>query len=126
MENLDNKNSDGSVDKELQADFRTVLYAIWKKKTFVCLATMVCSVSSLVIALTIPNVYESKALLAPKLSGGASGLTGLASQYGGLASLAGINIGGISEENNKTQIAINTIKSFDFFVYIYIKRYCQS
>ena len=56
-----------------------------------------------------------RALLAPRVDGGAGGSLGqLASQYGGLASLAGINIGGLGDDG-KTAIATEMLKSREFF-----------
>jgi hypothetical protein len=72
-------------------------------------------VISVSVALNLPNKYTSEALLAPRAEGGVGGGLGqLASQYGGLASLAGINIGGLGE-GGKTAIAIEMLKSREFF-----------
>ena len=71
---------------------------------------------SVVVALSMPNIYQSTAILAPKSDGGTGGLSRLASQYGGLASLAGINLGGIGgDSNSKPAIAIEKMKSLSFF-----------
>jgi len=80
--------------------------------TFITGFVAACAV---LFALWLPNIYESKALLAPKDESGAGGLAGLARQYGGLASLAGINIGGGGGESSRAMIAQQKIQSLDFF-----------
>jgi uncharacterized protein involved in exopolysaccharide biosynthesis len=51
-------------------------------------------------------------LLAPAEQENSGGLAGLAGQFGGLASLAGVNLGGGS--SNKAQLAIEVLKSRQF------------
>ena len=75
---------------------------------------------SVVAVLSMPNVYKSQALLAPNEDAGASGLAALASQYGGLASLAGIDLGGGS--TNKSDLGIEVLKSRKFITE-FIKRH---
>ena len=71
---------------------------------------------SLGVAFYLPNIYESKAVLAPKSSGGSSDLARLASQYGGLASLAGINVSGLGDESgNRARLALEVVKGHKFF-----------
>ena len=68
------------------------------------------------MALSLPNIYQSTAILAPKSDGGSGGLSRLASQYGGLASLAGINLGGVGGDGmTKSAIALEKMKSLSFF-----------
>ena len=81
----------------------------------ITLITGFAAACAVLYALSLPNIYESKALLAPKGEDGAGGLAGLARQYGGLASLAGINIGGGGGESSKSMIAQQKIQSLDFF-----------
>ena len=75
---------------------------------------------SYLVALSIPNKYTSEALLAPRADGGAGGTLGkLASQYGGIAGLAGISLG-VGGEQSKTAVAIQTLLSRHFFeLYLY-------
>ncbi|WP_412971509.1 Wzz/FepE/Etk N-terminal domain-containing protein [Glaciecola sp. MF2-115] len=65
-------------------------------------------------AFLLPNIYKSEVLLAPNSNGNQGGVSGLSSQLGGLASLAGVNIG--SAENQKTTLAINIMKSRTFTI----------
>lgn len=69
--------------------------------------------SSVIYAINQPNIYKASTLLAPAgEQGGAGGLAKMAGQFGGLASLAGINLGGGS--TNKTGLALAVIKSRSF------------
>lgn len=62
-----------------------------------------------IYSLTLPNRYKASALLAPTSSGGGGGL---ASQYGGLASLAGISLP--KGETTTAETAMAVIKSRKF------------
>lgn len=66
----------------------------------------------LLIAFNTADKFRSQALLAPAEQSSASGLSGLASQLGGVASLAGVNLGAGGAD--KTIEAIETLKSKAF------------
>jgi len=105
--------SEGYAD---EIDLRELFLVLWQGRLSIVLGTLIGAILSVGYALSLPNIYEAKALLAPKAEG--SGLSGLAGQFGGLAGLAGIDIGG--GEASKTQIALETLKSRSFFAeYIY-------
>ncbi|WP_345889123.1 Wzz/FepE/Etk N-terminal domain-containing protein [Shewanella algae] len=97
-----------------EIDLRELFSVIWQGKWLIAGVTLVFAVASVVIALMLPNIYKSEALLAPASEEqGAGGLAGLASQFGGLASMAGINLGG-NGGTDKTQLAIEVLKSRQF------------
>lgn len=97
-----------------EIDLRELFSVIWQGKWLIAGVTLVFAVASVVIALMLPNIYKSEALLAPaSKEQGAGGLAGLASQFGGLASMAGINLGS-SGNTDKTQLAIEVLKSRKF------------
>jgi len=98
-----------------EIDLKELFTVLWNGKLVITLITGLAAVCTVLYALSLPNIYESKALLAPKGEGGAGGLAGLARQYGGLASLAGINIGGGGGESSKSMMAQQKIQSLDFF-----------
>ncbi|MFT5297274.1 MAG: hypothetical protein ACI9YH_003306 [Colwellia sp.] len=78
------------------------------------------AVSSVIYAINQPNIYKASTLLAPAgEQGGAGGLAKMAGQFGGLASLAGINLGGGSAD--KTGLALAVIKSRSFIEKFIIK-----
>ena len=101
-------------------DLREMFAVVWDQRKVVALITFVSAFCSLLLALWLPNIYESKALLSPREDDNVSGLGALARQYGGLASLAGINLGGIGGDSNNSMLAQQKIKSLDFFTrYLY-------
>ena len=107
------------ADDEL--DLRELFSVLWKGKSIIALFTGLAAFLSLTVALSIPNSYQSTALLAPKSHGGAGSLSRLASQYGGLASLAGMNLGGLDGDGmSKSALALEKMRSFAFFEqYVY-------
>ncbi|WP_088331582.1 Wzz/FepE/Etk N-terminal domain-containing protein [Lacimicrobium sp. SS2-24] len=86
-----------------------LLKAAWCGKWLIIAATFCAGLGSIYAALQMPNMYTSEAILAPKEEKGISGVSG---QLGGLASLAGIDIGG--GNGNKTDIALEVLKSRKF------------
>jgi hypothetical protein len=99
-----------------EIDLRELFQVLWKGKVLITLITGGVAALSVVVALSLPNIYKSTAILAPKSSGSAGGLSRLASQYGGLASLAGINLDGMGSDGiSKPEIAIEKMKSLSFF-----------
>lgn len=98
---------------EDEIDLRELFSVIWQGKWLIIAITAVFAIGSVIFAIVQPNIYKSEALLAPAESEQGGGLAALAGQFGGLASMAGINLrggGGI----NKTQMAIEVMKSRQF------------
>lgn len=87
--------------------------AIWAKKLTVIFISFIFAVTSIYFAISQPNIYKASAILAPVSDeGGAGGLSALAGQFGGLASMAGINLGGGASD--KTALALEILKSRAF------------
>ena len=60
---------------------------LWGGKWLISAVTGLAAAISVVVALSLPNIYTASALLAPAESGG-GGLSGLMKRYGGFGSLA--------------------------------------
>ena len=73
--------------------------------------TAVFAFVSVIYALSVPNQYKATVLLSPAQSE-SSGLSGALSQLGGLASLAGVSMGGSA--STEGQIAQEIMKSWSF------------
>ena len=87
--------------------------AVWAGKVTIILISFVFAVASIYFALSKPNIYKASAILAPASSeSSAGGLSALAGQFGGLASMAGINLGGGTSD--KTALALEILKSRTF------------
>jgi uncharacterized protein involved in exopolysaccharide biosynthesis len=109
MNNIINNNDTSELYDEI--DLNEIFQIIWNKKFFIISFTFIVAVVSVIIALKQPNVYTSKALLAP-----AASENSLSSKLGALSSIA--SLGGFSlpsASNSKDSEAIERIKSYEFF-----------
>ncbi|UJL42914.1 LPS O-antigen length regulator [Shewanella vesiculosa] len=102
-----------SVESD-EIDLRELFAVIWQGKWLIIAITAVFAIGAVIFAINQPNIYKSEALLAPAdAEQGGGGLAALAGQFGGLASMAGINLGG-GGGVDKTQMAIEVMKSRQF------------
>ena len=84
---------------------------LWAGRLKIIAITIIFAFASLIYALIVPNQYQATALLAPSQSDG-GGLSGALGQLGGLASLAGVSIGGT--DSTESQIAQEIMRSWSF------------
>lgn len=110
-ESMPNNAYNNIADDEI--DLRELFTAIWQGKWIIIFITTLFAVASVFYAINQPNIYKSEALLAPAEQDKAGGLGALAGQFGGLASLAGVNLGSASGVD-KTQMALEVLKSRQF------------
>lgn len=103
---------DYALEKEI--DLRELFAALWQGKWIIVAVTVCCSLASLFYALSLPNIYRAEALLAPANVDDSGGAGALAAQYGGLASLAGINIDSFGNGQNKIALGVEVLKSRKF------------
>ena len=87
-----------------------LLNILWKKKIMLISITTTFAIGSVLYALSLPNIYTSKTLLAPSEQS-----ESLLSTLGSYTSLVGGMIPFPSGAVNKSQEAVERIKSFDFF-----------
>lgn len=95
---------------EDEIDLRELFGALWAEKIKILAITTIFAVASLIYSLSIPNQYKATAILAPASDGG--GLSDTLGQLGGLAIMAGMNIGG--GESSESQIAQEIMRSWSF------------
>ena len=101
----------GVVDEEI--DLRELFSIIWQGKWIVIIITALFAIASVIYAIKQPNIYIATTLLAPvSEQSGAGGLAKMAGQFGGLASLAGIDLGGGGTD--KTGLALEVLQSRSF------------
>lgn len=94
-----------------EIDLKELFGVLWAGKKLIIAVTGAAAVLSVVIALLMTNIYRSEALLMP--ASGGDGVGSLAAKYGGLASLAGISLGG-GGAGDKTALGIEVLKSRQF------------
>ena len=111
MENDVQSNVRVSQEYDDEIDLRELFGVLWAAKRKIIAITAVFAVASVIYALSVPNQYKATALLSPAQSSG-GGLSGALGQLGGLASLAGVSIGG--GESSESQIAQEIMKSWSF------------
>ena len=92
-------------------NFYELFQVLLDAKKLIIGLTAVFMVGSILYALKLPNVYTSTAILSP-VNQQASGLSGSLSRIGGLANLAGLNVGFNGESDSK--VAQEIIKSWGF------------
>ncbi|HVO45253.1 MAG TPA: Wzz/FepE/Etk N-terminal domain-containing protein [Steroidobacteraceae bacterium] len=81
------------VSPENEIDVVALWWIIWDHKTLVITTTFVCTLVALVLALTATPLYRATVVVTEVHDTGLGSDSGLASQIGGLASLAGLSLG---------------------------------
>lgn len=110
MAREDNAFTPRTRDEEI--DLREVVRVLWRGKWLIGAVTLVSAIIAIVVAVAMPNIYRAEALLAPNDQDRAGGVSALAAQYGGLASLAGIDLG--SAQADKTVLGLEILRSRKF------------
>ena len=101
------QNTEIFMDDEI--DLKELFAALWDGKPIISVITGIAAAISVIVALSLPNIYTASALLAPAENSG-GGLSGLMKQYGGLASRAGVSLPG-GEEGSRARLGMELMKS---------------
>tara|TARA_Y100000992_G_scaffold99109_1_gene64134 strand:+ start:765 stop:1679 length:915 start_codon:yes stop_codon:yes gene_type:complete len=109
MNNSINMNNNEQLDDEI--DIKSIFKIILNGKRLIIASTVLFSIITVIYSLTLPNIYQSTALLSPV--GEKSSSSGSFDNIGGLASLAGVSISS-SSDGNSTK-AITKITTLSFF-----------
>jgi LPS O-antigen subunit length determinant protein (WzzB/FepE family) len=94
-----------------EIDLKELFSVLWAAKKLIITITSIFAIVSVIYALSLPNQYKASALLAPAQQQ-VGGLSGALGDLGGLAALAGVNIGG--GDGGEAQIAQEIIVSWGF------------
>lgn len=107
----DNKHS---INFDDAIDLKELFFILVQGKWIIASMTAFFSIVGIIYSLSLPNIYESKALLAPVDESSSLMSGGVLSEYSGLAGLAGISLtGGDNSSNSKK--AIEVMSSLSFF-----------
>lgn len=101
-----------SLSEEIS--LKDVWREVFKRKWLIIFISSISCIFSVIIAINLPNIYKSKVVLVPQ-SEEQGGLSSLAKNLGGLAGLAGVNLGK-SSGPEKSVISLEILKSQDFIV----------
>ncbi len=95
-----------------EIDLKELIIALWNGKKIIIAVTALFMILGVAFALSKPNTYQSSATLVSAQGEQAGSLAAVASQFGGLASLAGVSLKD-SSTDNKT-LALAELKSRKF------------
>mgnify|MGYP003649684975 CR=1 FL=1 len=97
-------------NRDDEIDLRELFGILWAEKWLITGITAVAAMISVVVALTMTEIYTAETTLAQAEQEQSSG--GLASQFGGAAALLGVNINSGSGDNINTAIATLMSRQF--------------
>ncbi|EJS2608300.1 LPS O-antigen length regulator [Vibrio sp. B511a] len=95
-----------------EIDLRELFRALWSGKWIIVSTTLIFALTAVVYTLNLPNIYKADALLATTESSNGGGLSKMAGQLGGIAALAGVNLGSV--ESSQAELAVQVLKSRKF------------
>lgn len=110
--NLNHLSNPTTSPADDEIDLRELFTILWEGKWIIIAITFVFAVGSVLYALSLPNTYKADVLLAPSENSNGGSLSQMAGQFGGLAALAGVNLG--SPESSQADLAMKVIKSRQF------------
>lgn len=96
------------------------LIDLWRvlmaRKWMIFWVTTLFTVGAVVYALVAPEIYKAEATLAPVKSEGGGRMASLAAQFGGIASLAGVELGGGGSPTEEAIAILNSRRFINGFV----------
>ena len=113
--NIEVTNPNTLVEYEDDFSMRDLVEIIQKSKKLILYVALAFFIGSSLYIFTSPNQYTSSTLLSvvDDTEAGGNGFSDLTNRYGGLASLAGVNLGGDSK--SKANLVIEILKSRQFY-----------
>tara|TARA_B110000091_G_C13690214_1_gene421712 strand:- start:25 stop:948 length:924 start_codon:yes stop_codon:yes gene_type:complete len=107
-------NSNSQLLQDDGLDIMVIIKSIWNQRILVSSLFLLACIASVWFALSLPNIYKSRVILAP--------VTGLSDsslmQNSALSSLASITGRKITNQANSTNEAVQILKSYSFFAEI--------
>lgn len=93
-------------------DLKKLFVTVMKGKLLIFISVLIFMIAAISLSLTLPSIYKSEVLLMSAQNDDSSSLAGLSSQLGGLASIAGVDLGAGGQD--KTVYATEVMKSREF------------
>lgn len=97
-----------------------LLSVLWQSKKLIVALTLIFFGAGIVYSFTLPNTYKAQAILAPADDSNSNALSGVAGQFGGLASLAGVSLPGSGVD--RVTVAMEVLRSRVFIADFINKR----
>lgn len=110
----------GNNQGDDEFDFLEIAKVLFKKKYFIFAVALIAAIAGLVYAKSLPNIYKSEVLVIPDKrvgSSGGGGAASLASQFGGLASIMGVSLGGGGGQQNESEVYLAIMRTRPFAEY---------
>jgi hypothetical protein len=108
---MTNQNNSDTDNQEDELNLIEIYNQLIIKKTVIFTVTSLFFLAGVIYSLLLPTIYTSNSQLTSVSSSGQT--SGPSSQLGGLAAIAGLNLG--TAGGDKATISVETIKSRDFF-----------
>lgn len=105
----DVRNNMNNVESD-EIDLGKLISSVWQGRLTILFITFLFGLLSIFYASNLNDVYKSELVVAPAEQQGSSGLSG---QLGGLAAIAGVNLGS-SSSVDKTTLALHILQSREF------------
>ena len=117
---MENNLKTNPLNNDDEIDLIHLLKVLWKGKRLIIALTTFSSITAVIFSLSLPDIYESKALLSPV--GSESGSSKSMNNIGGLASqLAGINLS--TSFGGNSAKALEKVGTLSFFKDNILKAY---
>lgn len=110
---MQNRNNNELHDFTDTLDISYLIKLFINEKRIIISFAFIFATLLMLYSFALPNIYQSKALLAPVQSN--NSMSGAMQNYSGLASLAGVNLPNDTSNNNNANKAKEKIKSLSFF-----------
>ena len=107
MKEISNNQHSSHYDYEI--DLRELFFVLWNGKKLIISITAVFALVAVFYSLSLPDKYRSTTVVSSAQGGGGGTLSGALGQLGGIASFAGVNIGG--GESSEAQVAKEIMRS---------------
>ncbi|MFW7526492.1 Wzz/FepE/Etk N-terminal domain-containing protein [Vibrio ostreicida] len=101
-------------------DIKELISSLWKEKWTLIAITALFALGGVIFSTSRPNIYKASAVVVAANDEKSSGLAAMASQFGGLASLAGINVAGGKTDDKALSLA--TLQSRKF-INAFVEKY---
>jgi uncharacterized protein involved in exopolysaccharide biosynthesis len=90
-----------ALDREESVDLLMIWRVVWRRKLVIALTALAFGIVAAIYSLVLTPQFRAQVVIADVREGNMGGMASLASQFGGLASLAGVNLGSLG--NNGPQ-----------------------